>query len=103
VDVREHFVQIENFGLEHLPTAEHEQLTSETRRADAGLSDLLDVRAHRFAWVHLREERFAVAENHGQHVVEIMCNAPRKPADGVHLLRLAKLFFAHVERLLSAL
>ena len=101
VHTREHVVQVEHLRREHLLAAEHEELPREVGGAQSGLTDLLDVVAHRVARLHFGEEHLAVAEDDGQHVVEVVRDASCEPPDRLHLLRLAELFlesesFGHV-------
>ena len=55
------------------------------------LSDLLNVVAHRLAWLQVREQQIAVAQDDGQQVVEVVGHAAGKPPDRLHLLRLTQL------------
>ena len=66
-----------------------------------GALDLLDVRAARIAGVEAVEEQVRVAEDRGQHVVEVVRDAAGEAADRLHLLRLAQLHLARAQRLLG--
>ena len=41
--------------------------------------------------IEIGQQQLAVAENHGQQVVEVVRHAAGQPADGLHLLRLLEL------------
>ena len=93
VHVGEQVVQLEHPRREHLLPAEHEQLVGQAARPPSRLLDLLDLRAHRLALLEVRHEQLAVAEDDGEHVVEIVRHAACEPPHGVHLLRLTELLF----------
>ena len=79
--------------MSHLPAAEGEQLTGERAGAVSGFSN----RFYFFQQCRGAAQRFAqqmgVAGDDGQQIVEVVGNPSGKPADGFHLLRLAKGFF----------
>ena len=60
--------------------------------------DLFEVRAQQVVAFQIREDQARVAQHDGEHVVEVVRHPARQPADGIHLLRVAKLLFGSGER-----
>ena len=85
-------VQIEHARLEHLLAAEGEQLPRQRRRALGGLANLRHVLMQNMIRRKLLQGHIAVAENRREDVVEIMRHAAGQLPDGLHFLRLLKLF-----------
>ena len=77
--------------LEHLPAAEREELLGERGRALGGLEHLLDVLPQRLVGAQRSQHELPVARDRRKQVVEVVRDAARKPADGLHLLRLDQL------------
>ena len=77
--------------MEHLLAAEGKKLPCEVCGPLSSSLDLLEVGAQRVFRPQAREDQVRVAEDHGEHVVEVVCHAAREPPDGLHLLRLTKL------------
>ena len=92
VQALEHVVQIENLRLEHLLTAEHQELPGEIGGTQRRVLDLLHVAAHRLVWFQVLEQHLSETENDRENVVEVVGHTSSEPPDGFHLLRLAKLF-----------
>ena len=81
--------------------------SSSCRVSSAALSpavrDLEHVGAHRVRRPsESREHQVAVAQDHGQDVVEVVRDPACQPADGLHLLRLAELLLGLAQRVLGA-
>ena len=74
----QHAVQVEDGRLDDLLPAEREQLSRQRRGARAGLLNLDDVRQPRIAGVGISEEHFAVAEDDGEQVVEVVRHGARE-------------------------
>ena len=91
-------VQIEDPRLEDLLPAERQQLPRQSRRTRAGSDDLLQVVSHRIPGLEICGEHLAVAEDDGQEVVEVVRDASREVADGLHLLTLPELALQPVPR-----
>ena len=84
-------VQVEQRRLDDLLAAEGQQLAGEPGGARARLLDLCDVGLALDRPVEIGQQQLAVAQNHGQQIVEVVRDAAGQPADGFHLLRLLKL------------
>ena len=84
-------VQVEQLGLQHLLAAEREELPRQERRPVRRLPDLVEIVAELRALVGLLERQGRVAADRGQHVVEVVCDAAREPADRLELLALPEL------------
>ena len=54
----------------------------------ARLLNLCNVGLARIVGIEIRQQQFAVPENHGQQIVEVVRHAAGQPSDGFHLLRL---------------
>ena len=63
------------------------------RSAPAALSDLDEVLVNRVRRVHRFERQRSVADDHAQHVVEVVRHAPGETTHGLHLRRLVKVGF----------
>jgi hypothetical protein len=90
-EVRQRVAQVEELGLERLLAREGEELAHEARRAVGVLVDLLKVGIIRMARVALQQKQVAVPADGRQQVVEIVRDAARELADGLHLLALHEL------------
>src|SRR5207244_11315660 len=78
--------------VQNLAPAEREQLPRERRGAIGRAADLLKVGVQRAAGDELVGDQHAIALDGGQQIVEIVRDAARELADGLHLLGLAILF-----------
>jgi hypothetical protein len=94
-------VEVEDLRLDYLPAGEREQLTGEAGRALAGPFDLPEVAAGCFAaLVPVRFGRGGeflgdeghVVEDHGEKVVEVVCDPAGQLAEVLHALSLQHLF-----------
>ena len=74
-------VQVEHLGGDGLLAGKGQQLPGQVGGALGGLPDFLEVGMKRLGRVHLVQGQFRIAEDHAQHVVEIMGHAARQPAD----------------------
>jgi hypothetical protein len=83
--------RVEDGGLEHLLWAEGQELPSQGGRPVRGPADQLDVPAERVVLGQLVEQKRAPAADHRQQVVEVVGDAARQPAHGLHLLRVEQL------------
>jgi len=75
-----------------LSTAEHQQLAREVGGAFASIADFPDVIVQ-LTGRKLRAHHLAVAQHHGQDIVEVVRNSAGKAPHRFHLLRLAQLIF----------
>ena len=83
-------VEVEDDRLEHLLAREREELLGQLRGPCRGALDLVEVARSR-ADADPVAGHAAVAGDHGQQVVEVVRDAARELADGLHLLRLPEL------------
>jgi hypothetical protein len=97
LELGDHTVERQHAGLEYLAPAERQQLSRESRRALAGVPDLLDVSPQRVIGAKLLEQQLAVAQDPGEQVVEVVRDAAGKLADRFHLLGVAQLLLAPPE------
>jgi hypothetical protein len=84
-------VEVKNPRLEHLLAAEGEELAGQ---ADGSLTrpfHLLEVGLHRIARLEVAKRKGRAAQDYGEDVVEVVCDAARQATNGLHLLRLPKL------------
>src|SRR5262249_53327670 len=84
-------IDVECFGLHGALTAESKQLPGERRSPLAGFLDLAEFLEDRAVGAESGFEQLAVRYYRGKQVVEIMGDAPCKPSNGIHLLRLPEL------------
>ena len=78
---------------QHLLAAEGQKLARERRCAFGGAGDFLRGPAQVRFGPETLQQKFGVSGNHHQQIVEVVRDAARQPADGLHLLRLAQLLF----------
>ena len=78
------FVEIERFGLDHRTPAEGQELLGEAGRAFAGVEDGREGIPLRVGGGLPGEQHVGVAVDHRQEVVEVVGDAPGKPADRLH-------------------
>jgi hypothetical protein len=74
--VRDDLVEIEDLGLHHLAATEREDLPREVGGPPSGRPDLLEVGPPWRRRAHFEQEDVAVAEDHGEDVVEVVGDAP---------------------------
>ena len=89
--VLHHAVDVQLARFKDLLAAEGQQLPGQSRGALPGLLDLLDAVANLICRPQVGEQHVAVAVDHRQQVVEVVCNAARQPAHGLHLVGLREL------------
>ena len=91
LEVFDQIVGVQHHGLEHLLAAEREQLPGEPGGPLRGFPHFGNVRLQRAVGREILAHEIGVPEDRGQHVVEVVRDAARQAADGLHLLRLAQL------------
>ena len=101
VDLADAGVEREHARLEHLTSAERQQLAGQAGGPLARVADLLDVSPDRIVGAELLQDQIAVAQDAGEQVVEVVGDPARQLPDGLHLLRVAQLLLAPAERLLA--
>src|SRR6266851_416934 len=82
VQIANGLVDIQHHGLNHLLTAEHQELASERSRAAARLFDLLEAAAVGVQEIRTLEEQFAVTVDHGEQVVEVVSHTASEKTNG---------------------
>eukprot|EP00825_Cyclidium_porcatum_P015651 TRINITY_DN18965_c0_g1_i3.p2 TRINITY_DN18965_c0_g1~~TRINITY_DN18965_c0_g1_i3.p2 ORF type:complete len:314 (+),score=10.75 TRINITY_DN18965_c0_g1_i3:115-1056(+) len=80
-----HLVRIEDLGPHHLASAEGEELASEARGALGSLPDFFHQTARVPGILDMGRFR-CIAEDHGEHVVEVMGYPARQAAEGLQSL-----------------
>ena len=90
---REDDVAVKNLRRQHLLAAESKQLAGQRRGALRCAQNLIDVMSREGIAVRQAgcEAQIGVAEDHHEHVVEVVGHAAGQTADGIHLLRLLQL------------
>ena len=96
-------VDVEHDGRQHLLSAEGEKLARERRRLVGGLAGALGMGAEWILGGQPPQHQIAVAADDHEQVVEVVRDAARELADGIHLLGLAELFLGLAEGLRGAL
>ena len=95
VEDREHslhgLVQVEYLGRDRLFAGESEKLAGQVRGTFRRLADALQVRGQFLIRINLAEGQLCVAQNHAQHVVEVVGDPSGQTAYGFHLLGLSQL------------
>ena len=81
-------VELQHLRAQRLAARERQQLAHEARRAIGVLLDLHDVLEGRIGRPVVGQQQVGIADDGGQHVVEIVRHAAGELADGLHLLRL---------------
>ena len=84
-------VEVDRAQLEGLAASEGEQLSRECRRHLRGLFDLAETFRGAAIRLDLAARDTGIAEDAHQQIVEVVCDAGRELAYGVHLLRLSQL------------
>ena len=85
------FPDVHHLRAQGLPARERQELADEARRPVGVLLDLHDVLEGRIGRPVAREQQIRVADDRLQDVVEVVRDAARELADGVHLLGLGDL------------
>ena len=88
-------VQVQDLGRDGLLARKAEQLAGQVGRANRRLAHLQDVGMELLVRIHLLERQLRMPEDHAEHVVEVVGDAARQPADGFHLPGLLKLGLQH--------
>ena len=91
LQVGQHVAQLQHLRAERLAAREGEQLTRQRGGAVRVLLDLHDVLEGRIGRAMVGEQQVRIADDRGEHIVEVMRNAAGQLADGVHLLRLREI------------
>ena len=91
LEVRQHVADLQDLRTQRLAAREGEQLADEARRAVGVLLDLHDVLEGRIGRPVIGEQQVRIADDRGQHVVEVMRDAAGELADRLHLLRLREI------------
>ncbi len=85
-------VEIDHFGQNRLFSGKGQQLSDQIRAPHRRLADFLQAIPHRTLRSAIIKQKFGVAENGLQHIVEIMRNPAGQPTNGFHFLGLKELF-----------
>ncbi len=101
-DTLDRRVQVDDLGLQHLTTAERQQLPGEVSGAPPSLPDLAQKLSGRGVSDQLEGELGATVDD-GQEVVEVMGDAPGQLAHGLKLLGLSELRLQALHLQLGAL
>ena len=94
-------VEIEDLWIEHLLTAECQQLARQRSRAFPGFQDFVHAAAESVLRVEAFLQKLRVADDHAEKIIEIVGDPAREPAHGFHFLRLTK-FFLELPRSLTS-
>src|SRR5215813_5704090 len=85
-------IHINQLWLQHLPAAEGKQLPGEDTGTIGRTQDLLQSVP---LWIRRTgsvQEHLGISANDRQEIIEVMSDASRQPAYGLHLLSLTELF-----------
>jgi hypothetical protein len=96
-DVGQDGAQVESLGEHALLAGECEELSHEAGRAIHVLADLDEIRVLRVARVMAQQEQVRMAGDGSQEVVEVVRDAARELAKGLHLLALDELRLERLE------
>ena len=88
LELRQDVVELQRLRSKRLAARERQQLPHQTRRPVGVLLDLHDVLKRRIGRAMVGEQEVGIADDGGQHVVEVMRDAARELADRLHLLAL---------------
>ena len=91
--LEDHFIDVQDLGLEHLHPAESKELAREGSSPVRSFPNLLRVIVKRAVWLHAVKKQFAVAPDYSQQVVKIVRNPPCQAAQRLHFLSLPELAF----------
>ena len=87
----DHAIQIKNLRRQHLLAAEGQELAGERCRAPRCAGNFLRRAAQRRVRAEAVKQKFRIARDHHQQIVEIVRDAAGESAYGFHLLRLPEL------------
>ena len=87
-ELAHHVAQAQHFRLQRLLAREGEKLAHQRRRAQRVLMDLVDFLERRIARLMAHQKEFAIADDDGEQIVEIVRHAAGELAHRLHLLRL---------------
>ena len=87
----QHVAELQGLRPQRLPAREGEQLPHQARRAIGVLLDLHDVLEGRIGRPVIGEQQIGIADDRGQHIVEVMRDAAGELADRLHLLALREI------------
>ena len=90
-------------GLDHLLTAEHQELAGEGRGTVPGLFDLFETAAVGGREISTLEQQIAVAVDHGQQVIEVVGHAAGEQSDRFQFLGLLQELFGAGQGILRRL
>ncbi len=88
---RQHVGELQHLRAQRLPAREREQLPHQPRRAIGVLADLHDVLERRVGRPVVDQQKVGIADDRGQHVVEVVRDAAGELADRLHLLALREI------------
>ncbi len=91
LQVGEHVAELQNLRAQGLAARKGEQLPHQTGGAVGVLLDLHDVAEGRIGRPVIGEQQVRIADDRGQHIVEIMRDAAGELADRLHFLRLREI------------
>ena len=97
-EVGQRVPQVDELRRQRLLAREGEQLAHQGRRPVGVLRDLVQVRIIGVRVVAPQHQKVAMARDRRQQVVEVMRDAARQLADGLHLLALHELRFQRLQR-----
>ena len=89
---RQHVGELQHLRPQRLPAREGEQLPHQSRRAIGVLADLHDVLERGIGRPVIDEQQVGIADDRGQHVVEIVRDAAGELTDRLHFLALREIF-----------
>ena len=88
LQLRQHFAELQRLRPQRLPAREGEQLPHQPGRPVGVLLDLHDVLEGRIGGAVIAEQQVGIADDRGQHIVEVVGDAAGELADRLHLLAL---------------
>ena len=86
----QHVAELQHLRPQRLPARKSQQLPHQSGGAIGVLLDLHDVLEGRIGRAVIGEQQVGIADDRGQHIVEIMRDAAGELADRLHLLRLCE-------------
>jgi len=89
----DHLVEIQHLRVDRLPAGERQELPRQVRGPPSRVQDVLQEPLQAPVAVDPFQGQLRVPDDHAEHVVEIMGDAPRETAHGLHLPRLDELRF----------
>jgi hypothetical protein len=85
--------KLDDPGLDHLLSAESEQLTRNRRRAICGAEDRFRILVKHRIFSRVLQQVLGVSANYHQKIIEVMGNTAGQLADRFHALRSPELLF----------